>query len=97
VPVVVVGDRGAGLIGAYAALLEPEIDEVVLSDPPASQMADDAARLLNVLRVLDVPEALGLLAPRPLTLTRADASLRDRVSAIYQRAGAADKLGRSDP
>lgn len=92
VPVVVVGSGASGLLAAYAALLEPEIASVRVIDPPSSHMNAEAPRFLNVLRVLDVPEALGSLAPRPLALQGGDAKLRDRVTEIYQRAGAADRL-----
>lgn len=90
-PVVVEGTGPAAVVGAYAALLEPEIAGVVAHDPPASHMDADAPQFLNVLRVLDVPEALGLLAPRPLTLS-GNAAVRDRVAAIYAAAGARDSL-----
>ena len=47
-----------GILGAYAALFEPSIREVVALVAPASHAEGPA--FLNVLRVLDVPEALGL-------------------------------------
>ena len=37
------------------------VDEVVILDPPTSHR--DGPHFLNVMRVLDIPEALGLLAP----------------------------------
>jgi dienelactone hydrolase len=92
VPVSVAGRGGAGLLAAYAALLEPDIDEVSLIDPPATHMDPSAPALLNVLRVLDVPEALGLLAPKPLRLSGAEEPVIARVAAIYAAAGAADKF-----
>src|SRR5262249_4666161 len=64
----------AGVIAAYAALYEPAIGEVVVVDPPPSHQPRSAGAaygpaLLNVLRVLDIPDALGCLAPRRLALT----------------------------
>jgi hypothetical protein len=95
VPITVVGRGAAGLLGAYAALLEPEIAGVVAIDPPASHMDPGAPELLNVLRVLDVPEALGMLAPRPLSLRgERDEALEERVHDIYARAGAEDRFER---
>ena len=38
---------------------------------------------LNVLRVLDIPIALGLLAPRPLTVLHADPSAFDHTQEMY--------------
>jgi len=48
----------------------------------------------SVLRVLDVPDALGLLAPRPLTLVGASDAGFERTAAIFQAAGAAGSLSR---
>jgi hypothetical protein len=88
----VAGVGPSGVLAAYAALFEPAITEVIVIDPPASHR--DGPIFLNVLRVLDVPEALGLLAPRPLTLIGAKDRAFDRTAAIYKAAGAADKLKR---
>ncbi len=50
---------------------------------------------LNVLRVCDIPEALGLLAPHvKLTLIGGRDPAFDRTAAIYKAAGAADKFVR---
>ena len=68
----VAGRGQAGILAAYAALFEPSIEAVVVVDPPASHK--DGPIFLNVLRVLDVPDALGLLAPTPLTLVNAKGS-----------------------
>ena len=86
----VVGRKEAGVLAAYAALLEPSIEEVIAVEPPSSHR--DGPTLLNVLRVLDVPEAFGMLAPRALTLVNADESLVKRVGQIFVAAGAGKKL-----
>ena len=88
----VVGRGQVGIIAAYAALFEPSIKEVIIVDPPTSHR--DGPHFLNVLRVLDIPDALGLLAPRPLTLINAKDKAFDRTAEIYKLAGAADKLKR---
>ncbi|HLW67167.1 MAG TPA: acetylxylan esterase [Gemmataceae bacterium] len=85
------GRGQAGVIAAYAAIFEPDVPAVVLKNPPASHR--DGPIFLNVLRVLDVPEALGLLAPRPLTIYSNDKAF-DRTAEIYKIAGAADKFKR---
>lgn len=88
-----VGKGETGIIAAYAALFEPSIKEVVLIDPPKSHR--DGPIFLNVLRVLDIPEALGLLAPHvKLTLINARDPAFDRTEQLYRLAGAADKLTR---
>jgi dienelactone hydrolase len=88
----VIGRGQAGILAAYAALFEPSISEVIIIDPPTSHR--DGPIVLNVLRVLDIPEALGLLAPRPLTLINAKDKAFDRTAEIYKLAGAAEKLQR---
>ncbi len=88
----IIGRGQAGILAAYAALFEPGISEVIIVDPPTSHR--DGPIFLNVLRVLDVPEALGLLAPTPLTLVNAKDKAFDRTAEIYRMAGAAHKLQR---
>ncbi len=88
----VVGRGEPGILAAYAALFEPSIKEVVIINPPKSHK--EGPIFLNVLRVLDIPEALGLLAPTRLTLINASDRAFDRTEQIYKLAGAADKLTR---
>ena len=97
VPVFVAGQQAPAALAAYAALLEPDIQGLVLSQPPATLMDSPAPALLNVLRVCDIPDALGLLAPRPLTLLGSGLDLAQKVQAIYRAAGAADKLAIRPP
>jgi dienelactone hydrolase len=91
-----VGRKESGIIAAYAALfLSNRVLEVVIEEPPTSHR--DGPHFLNVMRVLDIPEALGLLAPDvKLTLVGAQAKDKafDRTAAIYKAAGAADKFKR---
>jgi dienelactone hydrolase len=81
-----------GILAAYAALFEPSIKEVVVIDPPKSHK--EGPHFLGILRVLDIPEALGLLAPTPLTIIGGNDPAFDRTAEIYRLAGAADKLTR---
>ncbi|MFO8014407.1 MAG: family 16 glycoside hydrolase [Phycisphaerae bacterium] len=90
VPVHVAGEGGAGLLAAQAALWEPEIAGAILHRPPATHMDDAAPPLLNVLRVCDVPDVLGMLAPRPLTVHGPRGEAMEKVAAVYAAAGAAD-------
>jgi dienelactone hydrolase len=95
----VAGQGNAGIIVAYAALYEVSIERVVAVNPPASHRpGPDGGTygpvLLNVLRVCDIPEALGCLAPRPIALIGARDRAFDRTAALYRLAGAADHLER---
>ncbi|MEY2410913.1 MAG: hypothetical protein QOF48_3583 [Verrucomicrobiota bacterium] len=84
-PIKITGRGAAGVIAAYAALFEPRLSEVVVVDPPTSHRTGPI--FLNVLRVVDVPQALGLLAPRPLTILTAQSEAFGDTSAIYRVAG----------
>lgn len=91
-PVIGVGDYGAGILATYAALLEPDIAGVLLNNPPTSHMTANAPQLLNVLRVCDIPDALGMLAPRELTIHGGEQQLISKVRTVYAAAGASKNL-----
>ncbi len=90
VAVKVFGRGQAGIIAAYAALFEPAISEVVLVEPTETHM--QGPHFLNVLRVLDIPDALGLLAPRKLTIHGGAPESFRKTEALYELAGAKDKF-----
>lgn len=92
-PVTLVGSGAAAVLAAYAALWEPDIDRLILRNPMLTHMDADAPQFLNVLRVCDVPEVLGMLAPRALVIDGAPAGgALAKTVGIYRAAGAADKL-----
>src|SRR3989449_1080814 len=67
------GKGEMGILALYAALFDERVKEVILNDPPASHWQRPA--LLNVLRVTDIPEVAGALAPRRLiSLTKPPAT-----------------------
>jgi dienelactone hydrolase len=89
------GRGNAGILAAYAALYQSAIEAVTIVNPPRSHRPAAAGEpygpaLLNVLRVLDIPEALGCLAPRRLTLVGAADPAFARVAEIYRLAGASE-------
>ena len=92
--VYVLGEGGAGVLAAYAALWEPEIAGVILNEPMLSHTKAKAPQFLNVLRVCDVPDILGMLAPRPLTIYGGGEAL-EKVAAIYTAAAAPKSLVRN--
>ena len=81
----IAGHGRAGVIAAYAAILESRFAEVGLVDPPVTHR--DGPILLNVLRVLDIPEALGLLAPRPVRVYTGRPEAFERTASIHRAAG----------
>jgi hypothetical protein len=82
-----VGRGQAGIVAAYAALLVPApfVVEGVVVAPPRTHR--DGPIFLNVLRVTDIPEALGLLAPRPLTIRTGTPAAFETTAQIYRAAG----------
>ncbi|MBM3833518.1 MAG: hypothetical protein FJ403_09645 [Verrucomicrobia bacterium] len=58
-----------GIAALYAGVFDERIKQVILNNPPGSHWQGSA--LLNVLRVTDIAEVAGALAPRRLvSLTR---------------------------
>ena len=92
VQVCVGGEGAVGVLAAYAALLEPGISGIALSDPPASHMDNGAPELLGVLRVVDIPQAIGMVAPRPVTLIHPATGCAQAAKGLFAAAGAATQL-----
>jgi dienelactone hydrolase len=87
----VTGKGAAGIIAAYAAALDDSIAAVTVVQPVATHMDSSAPQFLNVLRVCDVPVALGLIAPRPLTVIGGPADAASAVKSIYRAAGVEER------
>ena len=89
------GRGDAGVIAAYAAMFDKRISQVILHEPPTTH--DDGPYFLGVRRVLDIPDALGLLAPDiKVTITGKTSASKsfDKTEAIFKLAGAKGKLKR---
>lgn len=62
--ITLIGRGVPGILGVYAAILDPAVAQVVVLDPPDTHAGGPI--FLNVLRYTDLPEAAALLAPRRL-------------------------------
>lgn len=93
-PIVVAGKGPAGILAAYAALWDDKISGVTAQNPPASHMDPDAPQFLNILRVCDIPEIFGMLAPQSLTIIGGNNKSLDKTSSIYDAAGAPENFRR---
>jgi len=91
-PVFVLGEGAAAVLAAYAALWEEDIEGAVLGNPPLGHMEDGAPHFLNVLRVCDVPDVLGMLAPKHLHIHGVAAAKLEKVVSCYEAADARKKL-----
>src|SRR5262249_20731114 len=85
-----VGRATAGVLAAYASLLGEQGDAVTAIEPPPSHRKGPI--FLDVLRLIDVPEALGLLAPTRLDLVGIPRGQFAKTDGIYRRAGAGASL-----
>src|SRR5229473_5050073 len=63
--IMTLGQGASGVLGLYAAILDPGVHQVMLVNPPSTHA--DAPIFLNILRHTDLPEAAALLAPRHLS------------------------------
>jgi hypothetical protein len=66
VPLTLKGKGEMASLALYAALFEPSVTALDLSNPPGSHR--QGPTFLNVLTILDVPQALALALPRKITL-----------------------------
>lgn len=66
------GTRRMAVNVLYASLFEPPVARLILSSPPSSHR--DGPDYLNVLRVLDVPQAMAMAAERSDVLIRGQAA-----------------------
>jgi dienelactone hydrolase len=87
IPIYVFGEGPAGVLATYAALWETEIAGVTAVKPPLSHMDSAAPQFLNVLRVCDIPDVFGMLAPRPLAIHGCSGDALKKVAQIYSSAG----------
>jgi dienelactone hydrolase len=91
-PVFVAAEGGLAVVAAYAAAINEDIAGLLLNKVPASLMESNAPAILNALRVCDVPEMLGCVAPRPTTLVGCDAERFAKTAQIYEAAGERNRL-----
>jgi hypothetical protein len=83
------GERDAAVWCLYAALFEPDVKRLDLHELPPSHTSGPA--LLNVLRSLDVPQALALAAERAKVILYVDDPAQSNVAEFARQT--AEKLG----
>ena len=89
---ILAGRGPSGILAAYAVLWLPESDGLICEQPSPTHMASSAPQLLNALRVCDIADVLGMVAPKRLQLRSSEHTLNDRVRAIYDAAAANEQL-----
>ena len=86
----VYGRRGMGALALYAAAFDERISRVILDDPPPSHWQGPA--LLNILRITDLPEAAGLMAPREIVSLTPLPAAYAYTSSIYALYGKKNRI-----
>jgi len=90
VEIYVAGRGEAGIAALYSGVLDERIAGVILEDPPGSHRT--GAPVLGILRVLDLPQAVALMAPRPVALVNPVYSNWTWPERLYQRLGCPEKF-----
>ena len=90
--VAVFGQGGTAPLAIYAAILDPQIAEVILASPPESHADPRTPEFLGILRVGDLPQNLALVYPRPITFVGAVPAAYEWTRQLYQKLGAGDRI-----
>ena len=91
-PVAVYGQGYTAPLAIYAAILDPQITEIVLADPPSSHEDPQTPEFLGVLRVGDLPHNLALAYPRPITFVGKMPEAYRWTQQLYETLGAGDRI-----
>jgi len=91
-PVALFGQGYTAPLALYAALLDPQVSEVILADLPDSHESPQTPEFLGVLRIGDLPHNLALFYPRPITFVGAMPAAYEWTRQVYEKLGAADRI-----
>jgi dienelactone hydrolase len=84
------GRGAAGVACLYAAILDDEAAGVVADTIPISHV--EGAHIIGILQTLDIPQAIGLVAPRPVGIPSFGAVRSLWADRAYRRLGCPDHL-----
>ncbi len=79
------GKGDAGVAALYATVLDERVAGVIVEDAPGSHL--NGSPLPGILRLLDLPQAAGLVAPRPVALVNPVYSNWTWPARLYARLG----------
>jgi hypothetical protein len=88
---VVFGKGASAALAIYAALLDPQIEEIILEDPVTTHW-DSGPEYLAVLKVGDLPHNLALAFPRKITFVRAIPEAYQWTRRCYETCGAGTQV-----
>ena len=84
------GKADAGVAALYSAIKDERIAGVILEDAPSSHL--DGAPVLGILRAFDMPQAVGLMAPRKVALVNPCHNGWTWPGRVYDRLGCQGKF-----
>jgi hypothetical protein len=88
----VFGQGDTAPLAIYAAILDPQIAEVILANPPESHTNPSTPAFLGILRIGDLPQNLALVYPRPITFVGAVPPAYEWTRELYKKLGAGDRI-----
>lgn len=91
-PVAVFGTGPTAVLAIYATILDPDITELVVADPPVTHEDPATPEFLGILRTGDLPANLALVFPRPITFVGGMPEAYEWTRRAYERFGAADRI-----
>ena len=91
-PVAVYGQGYTAPLAIYAALLDPQITEIVLADAPTSHQDPQTPEFLGVLQIGDLPHNLALAYPRPITFVGKLPAAYRWTQQLYEKLGAKGRI-----
>lgn len=89
---VLFGQGETAALAIYAAILDPQVGELILDAPPASHTNPDCAEFLGILRTGDLPQNLALVYPRPITFIGKLPPAFEWTRQVYEKLGAAERI-----
>lgn len=91
-PVAVYGQGYTGPLAIYAALLDPQVTEIVLADCSTSHEDPQTPEFLGVLRIGDLPHNLALAYLRTITFVGTMPPAYNWTRELYEKFGAGDRV-----
>lgn len=91
-PIAMYGQGYTASLAIYAAILDPQVTEIVLADPPTSHEDSQTPEFLGVLRIGDLPHNLALVYPRAITFVGKMPEAYSWTRELYEKCGAGDRV-----
>lgn len=86
------GQGHTAALAIYAALLDPQVTELILADPPESHENPETPEFLGILRIGDLPQNLALLYPRPITFVGEMPEAFEWTKQVYEKLGSGERV-----